>query len=139
MPKCLCDSRGVYLFVGVCGAFYISGYIATVLACNKVPIDVFRSAATDEFHGKGTRHGTRLVTLCSHGTEPSLHFPGNAGCQNYQKKEHERMRPALARGVDVLTTLILGGGVERPGPRLMADTQHSTLNLFEWGDTECGV
>ena len=24
-----------------------------------------------------------------------------------------------------------------PGPRLMTDTQHSTLNVFEWGYPEC--
>ena len=27
----------------------------------------------------------------------------------------------------------------RSGPRLMTDTQHSTLHVFEWGNPECGV
>ena len=44
------------------------------------------------------------------------------------KKEHERMRPALARGVDVLTTLILGGGgvrgLAQDSWRILS-TQHS--------------
>ena len=29
--------------------------------------------------------------------------------------------------------------VRKPGPRLMTHTQHSTLNVFEWGNPECGV
>ena len=28
---------------------------------------------------------------------------------------------------------------EKLGPRLLTDTQHSTLNVFEWGNPECRV
>ena len=50
----------------------------------------------------------------------------------------------LIKQLPYLSTLKLKNKSEtdffsRPGPRLMRDTQHSTLNVFKLGNPECGV